>query len=795
MLLKPCLQLAIVRIAGLLLLTGAAHAQQTVSSAVQAIQTTTASSTTCPLPGSVFKNAKDQISGKNAVPLSSQQVLNKLIQTLRLDNDSSEPVTFYDGFVTRLFDTPSSNDVFGSLPNSELLGISTADLDPNALIQWGTNTSTLKLDCNSLLNIALQASGGLGNLFPLATLNGAFTGSLGTTASTTVNIITGNAQSPFAEYYYQKTGDYKQLFAILRAIAWQESDLAKVSKRINYIKKAKFISYALNVDQTAKNSVAASISAGVSIPLYFSTKDSLSYQLTNDYQLKVSHFTTYYYESEPGAIPPLTELIGNATQDIPAFTLSSQSILPGDSVTALGKVQGWPPDLCKSTKMWDISLSNASSYKVSTVSIAPGDDTADKFPTCNISLTAKSESTIPPNTSAPQFVMTLHTDPAVTFPISTAAPPAGQFTVLQSPSFNPNGGGLMMYPVQNAPASGPATTQVLWKVNGIVQIPSTGFTIDHYGLDAAPLSCAIKDGATTELQATLPSTFDAPPSFFASSNLTLPFSSLNVTIIAGLTLGGSIDYNVAAPKTSLKTCTLSGTLHIFLKDAAGVIADKAAAFSVPGVAFPPVRGLPTITSLDCGGTGPVAGALNLAELSAGGLSCNISGSDLDIRTSIQFESGGTSVITAKLVPGKDSAHAAISIPASDLKKLTSTSPYSLWLSDDSGNSNNSQSILSVVPFPSATLSSATTLAQFKAANPATLQLTGTSLKQVKQVLLVDHTTQLHVATTPTTITDDTAIQAPFPQGTTGKLTGGAYDVLLVIDPTANVTFDPHIELQ
>lgn len=771
---------------------GVANSQMTVSTAVSEIQNTTASSTTCPMPGVVYKNASDQIKQKNGVPLQAQQILTKLVETLGLTADSAQPVVHYDGFVTRLFDTPSTNDIYGSLPNSELLGLSTSNLDPNSLLQWGTGSATLKLDCASLLNTALDAAGGTGNLLPLATLNGSFSGTHDTTGSTTVNIITGNAQSPFAQYYYQQSGDYKQMLAALRAIVWSESDLAKVAGRVNYLKKTKFISYALNVDQTAKDTVAASITSGISIPLYGSAKGSVGYQLTNDYQLNVSHFTTYYYESEPSTIPPLSELITKASGDLPAFTLSSQAILPGDSVTADAKVQGWPHDLCKSSGVWDISVRNSDDYSLSTISITPGDDTADGFPVCTILLTAKSGGTISAAATAPQFVMKYSADHSVSFVLPTQGP----FTVLQNPSFNPTGGGLMMFPVQNSPSFGPATSQVLWKINGTVQIPSSGgFTVDHYGLDATPLNCAVQGGGTVQLQGTLPTAFDAPPSFFSGPNLTLPFSSLNVTIIAGLTLGGAVDYNVLAPKSSLKSCTLTGNLHIYLKNGAGAVTDRSAPFSVSGVAFPPVRGVSTILSMDCGQPGPAANPLNLAELGAAGMACNVVGSDLDIRTVLQVKDSSNVIISAKLVAGKDSAHASMSVPASDLKNLVSSAPYSLWLTDDLGNANNSGATLAVIPVPTASLAAPITLTQLRNQSSPVLQFSGKSLKQVQQVLLVDHATQQHVAIGPVTVVDDSSIEAAFAPSLATKLTAAYYDILFVIDATSDATFDPHLSLQ
>jgi hypothetical protein len=761
-------------------------AQIKVKDAIGQIQQTVASGSPCAVPSTVYKTDKDQASQKHGVPIPPDAIQNKILSQLALGADVSQSVTIYDGFVTKLMDTPSADTTFGAHDASELLGISTSTTDPAQLLEWGNGSAILKLDCTSLMNDALDVSAGSGTFLPIISLNGTFSGTQKSQASTNVTIVAGTASAPFAKYYYQPTGDYKQLLASLRGLIWLTSPLATTSKRVMYLKSAKIISFTQNINQSAANSLAASITAGASIPLYLSAKGSVGYQLTNDFALSASRFTTYYYSPEVVNFPPKSELLSKVQSDLPAFSYSTPSILPGDSVTMQSSVKGFPHDLCKPNGVWDITLTNADKYDLSTVSVAIGDDTSDAFPVCNIALTAKSNGTVAAGEGPPQFRLAYHIDTSVYFDVKGDS----VFTVLQSPSFSPTEGALGLTVVQNSPSAGTPVSQVVWKINGIAQVPSS-YVIDHYTLDASPLSCKLADNTEVPLRGSFATTYNPAPSYFDSPNLTLPYTSQNITILGGLTLGGAVDYNANAPKSAMKTCTLTGKMHLFVKPAAGgALQDKPATFTIAGLSFPPQRGTPTIGLFSCPGTQP-GQPVHLASLDASGLACDIGGSDLDLRNLASFRLSNAVALATKLTPGKDSGHATISISLSDLKKLTNPLPYSLWLSDELGNENNSGASLTVVPFPQ--LQGSVSLAQIKA-NP-TIQLLGTNLAQVQGVYLLDHTSHQRIVTGTVTANNDTSLQVSMTASDVSHLTANAYDLALLVDKTSGATYDPGFEIQ
>lgn len=759
---------------------------QTVSDAVVEIQQRIVSDGPCALPDRVFRSEKDQAKNQNSVPVDSDAVQKRIISQLALNGEAAKQTARYEGFVTKLLDTPSTNNIFGALDSSELLGISSSTTDPAQLLQWGSDSAILKLNCASLLNYAIDVSGGTGTLLPLASINGSFTGSQKTQSSTSVTILSGFAIAPFALYYY-KTSDYHQLLAALRAMAWLEGPLAKTSGRTKYLKSARIISYTQNTSQNAASSLAAALSAGVSIPLYLSAKGSLSYQLTNEFALANSKFTTYYYDSEVVDFPTLATLLSTARTDFPAFRISPSTVLPGDSVTLQSSVKGFPQDLCKPTGVWDIGLENSSDYDLSTVSIAIGDDTPDSFPSCNISLTAKSHATLTASVGPPKFTLTFHDDPSISFHV-LPSPEDGPFSVLQNPSFSPSEGGLAYSLVQNSPSSGNPTSQVVWKINGIAQVPA-GYTIDRYELDPTPLNCQLSTSEVVPLRGSLSTAYNPAPAFFDNPNLKLPYASQNITILAGLTLGGAVDYNANAPKSALRNCKVNGSLHMYIKGpGANGLVDRVAQFTVEGLSFPPRRGTPAVATVTCPGT-PAGQAIRLATLDATGLTCNTGGSDLDLVQNLTLRLNNNAILSTKLTGGKDSGHASFTIAGADLKKLTASGPYTLYLSDDIGNEYNSGAVLSVDPLPTATIQAPGAISQLRMT--PTIQLTGSNLSQVQGFYLVDHTNHQRV-TGGSVVMQGSSLQLNVPAADIPRLSGSQYDITFVI---AGSIYDPGLSLQ
>jgi hypothetical protein len=217
----------------------------TVSNAVSKIQSALLDVTGCHLPTLVYQSPDTKGRKQN---FDGNAFHDTLMASLQLTADAQQPTTFYNAYVTRLFDTPSSNQIFGVLNDEELLGVVQSNSDPHAQFLWGVKQATYKYDCNSMMQLSSKTSATYQYL-DLATLQASFNAARQGTATNSVIIVTGRAESLYDTYTNPAMkGTEQYLFAKLQAINWQEGPLvtkvADNDKRLNYLSSASIISFA-----------------------------------------------------------------------------------------------------------------------------------------------------------------------------------------------------------------------------------------------------------------------------------------------------------------------------------------------------------------------------------------------------------------------------------------------------------------------------------------------------------------------------------------------------------------------
>lgn len=638
----------------------------------------------CTLPV-VYKNANDQLKSKHGAPIDGLQMRNSLLDQLQLTPYKDTPTTFFDGFVTRLFDTPSTNNVFGALTDQELLGVVQPATDPNALLMWKVDSSILKYDCTSLLKIAAKATANYSYL-NLASLQSSFDGSESTSSSKSVVILTGHAQSLFDVYYGNNGTPTQRLFAAIKAIEWYKSPLvgtmASADQRLRHLSEAQIISYASMQNITSNQNIAASLSASLSsIPVVsVSASGSTSLQLSNAFQQMSNSFKTFYFNANATALPALSDLVKKAQGAIILNGAEvnngtgSAAVFPKQVVQLQGTINGWPISSCNDS-LWNGGVSDTNNFSFSGSHLQQASaNTIDGFPVCTVSFAATVSSAATSGSYDPKFTLTYKGDTNISFIVPM---PSTLVNVVTVPTFTASNVQPVPVPTPTSGAGGP-TAQILWVLNG--STITNGETIQSYSIDPTN-KCSLADGTVLQLSSEFTSAFNSSPTYplvfgaSATTSQSVVSPGIYQTIWLGF-YGNTSTYDMFAPLSSYQSCTLGGNLHMTIN---GGAVDSP---FTSAISFPPKRAAVSVKSIDCGQPAASPNTLSLAA-STNGIACTLYGSNLDLASQVVISGGGIN-LTEALSLGKDSSQAKFNLPQADIPKLTKNTTYSITINLSAG---------------------------------------------------------------------------------------------------------------
>jgi len=515
-------------------------------------------------PPELAPSEKEQTRKQGDKALSNQT--STLISQLGtvLDLDPNHTPFEYDGAVLRLLDSIGTYDP--NVPNHELLGLA-QNADITQLYLWGTNLSTVKYDCLSLLQLAGQ--GGTNYVIPLFSLNASLKASQNVSTDLTSTFIYGSLQSPFDVLYY--SGDpTKTVFSAFHALDWRLAHPLPNSDK--YIATSSVLAVTKGYAGSESSSILGNMKGGVSIPAA-NVSGSLSGQLTRDFQANSSSYETFFWNPNIVSLPAIDALTSSISSNLPLFNLSGSELTASTSVQATSSIVGWATDLCSAGKWTIASANNVFTTGALQMNIQPS---SQSMPVCAIIIPFQ----ITPGTpaasltasavSSPKLMLTLNTNAAVKVPVQLNAS-----LHLAGKSSASIGNTRAQWAVLNDAAGNKANLS--WQITGHVDTADSR-VISQISFSPGDFSCKQLDG--TSLQITGVQIDGKPGTTVISGN------SPDFAIDVLLFLQGIPSYDTDYGQTNKALCSVQGSLSVTSTDAGGVQQVEKLPFTTGQIAYP-----------------------------------------------------------------------------------------------------------------------------------------------------------------------------------------------------------------
>lgn len=610
-------------------------------------------------PPRLAKKPSDQNKGPDNRDLvdGSNVITTQLASVLNIDPTVKPYV--YDASFLRMLDSVGTFNP--GIPNLQLLGIA-LHVDPSQLQLWGTNTSTVKYDCLSLLSLAGKA--GANYSIPFFSLNAAFQASQSASANQTSTFFFGTLQSPF-DYMFNSADQSQRLFALLKALEWRLNNGDPDSGQDQYVATAQFFTVDRGYTASESSSFLGNMKAGVNFPLV-NLSGSVTGQYTSSLQANSSSYVTYFWQQHMKRIPDLGTLGRSVANSLPELVPTVRELSPGSTpVKVTASVTGWPDELCF-TGAWTLGTKNQN-FSVADLTMSKA-AAVGALPVCTITAAFLFPGPAPKLSSDlanPQLylVNATNSNVSITLPVSGAFHFAGATSATVQPA---TAKWIVMKDSNNQ------NTYLYWTVSGVVDLPN-GRVIKSTQVRLTDFACKAADGSTlpftdVQLEGTAPSTPQVKTS-----------SDSNFTTYVLLSLLGVTSFDADANQANKRTCVINGVVRVTTTDFSGANSlNESANFKTTPIYYPnelEIPGVPTNLSATSG-TAQVSLAWNSsATATAYNIYRGIAPS-----TEVLAKSGvkGTSYLDTALVSGTTYYYkitAINSVGESPLSNETSVTPH------------------------------------------------------------------------------------------------------------------------